>query len=143
MSLLNMPVPRTVAGLITAMELIHIPRGPYVTSFAPTNEPFITLPPSATSTDTRPDGFFFTPEAAIRAFWNEFIRYSSGKSGCKLYWRQKPELNAHVIQWVDAANFSVSRDIFLVSARLVLSNKNPTSREIEEECLGLRRTATA
>lgn len=138
MSLLNLPIPHTISGLILAMETLHAPRGPYVTTYAPTNEPFVEILSTGPLVAGPRPGVFLTAEAAIRAFWLEFIKISAPSSGFKIYWRKKPSLDAHV-----ATMDGVVKDIFLVTSCFVLSNKNPQSRDIEEECLGTKRRKSA
>lgn len=149
MSLLTLPIPKTVRELITAMEALHPPKGPYKTSRGPTEEVFITFRPGPVPEGESITELFYTAEAAIRAFWFEFIRYSQEHKGEKLYWRMKPMIDATLIKVEDMSMTEggkltkgwVNRDVFMVRARLYLSNRPILSRDIEAECLGLRRTA--
>lgn len=136
MNLLSLPVPRTIPSLITAMESLHTPRGPYVSATSPTGETFLTFRPEPVNEDTllpaQPMTHFPSEESAIRAFWNEFIKYSSAHHGAKLYWRIKPAFY-HDIRY--------GRDTFYIRARLILSDKRVISREVEQKCLGIGREA--
>lgn len=133
MSLLNLPVPTDIPSLIAAMEVLHSPRGPYVTYCTPTNEVFIIFRPEPE--DLTEANFlapvFSSEKSAVRAFWNEFIKYSASRSGHKLYWRTKPTVAVTYISTTNVATYTIY-------ARLLLSNQKIVSREFENECLGLK-----
>lgn len=145
MSLLSLPVPHSLPALILAMETMHAPRGPYVKSFAPTGEEFFVFKPSLQPNSDPPsvtDSYFTSPEAAIRAFWNEFIRYSASHPGAKLYWRTKPMVDVtRTMKDRDGFGKPISIDIYIAYSRFLLSNKPIRSKQYEEECLGIRRAA--
>lgn len=140
MSLLNLPVPKDVRTLIFAMESLHVPKGPYVTPRGPTGEEFITFRPGPVPEGQAKDVLFLTPEAAIRAFWLEFIKYSHDHKGEHIYWRCKPEIDASLFKWNDGGKFQ-SHDVFQVRSRFYCSHKQVLSRDAEQECLGLKKSA--
>lgn len=132
MSLLSLPIPKGLRGLITAMETLHTPKGPYTTSRGPTEETFITFMPGPLQDGSPIPAVFYNSEAAIRAFWFEFLKYSEDHKGDKLYWRMKPMVYGDGLK---------GTHVFEIRARFYLSNKPVQSRDIEAECLGLRRSA--
>lgn len=132
MSLLTLPVPKDIRGLLTAMETLHTPKGPYVTPTAPTLEPFRIFCPGPLAEGASLDCKFYSPEAAVRAFWFEFLKYSEDHKNEKLYWRMKP---------VMSHDLEGKLDVYQIRARYLLSNKPVVSRDTEAECLGLKRAS--
>lgn len=146
MSLLSLPTPKTLDALIFAMEQLHSPRGPYVNSHAPTGELFLEFRPNVQTTEgpaTLVDSYYLTPEAAIRAFWNEFVRYSATHPATKVYWRQKPHFQKRSLQDRDPLGKLIEQEVMIVRSRFLLSNKPIKSKEYEEECLGIGRRKAA
>lgn len=146
MSLLTLPVPKSLGELVFAMEQLHTPRGPYVNGHAPTGEPFTTFRPTPQPAEgLMPivNSYFLTKEAAIRAFWFEFIKYSATNPVTKLYWRAKPLFETRHLQDRDDLGHAIDKEIMIVRSRFLLSNKPIKSREYEEECLGIGRRKAA